>query len=128
MHQEASRSLVPTPSYSVVVAAIMRDAKGKLLSQHVDWPQPFKFIEPYDPGLHLSLDGDELTITCKRPLKGLVLSVMGAVDEVVWGDNCIDVVPGHPYTLRVTGLHMRDISVAYLGSERARQVKVHYIR
>ncbi|CAG8643305.1 11104_t:CDS:2 [Acaulospora colombiana] len=125
MHQQAAHELVPTPSYSVVVAAILRDTKGGLLSQYVDWPQPFKFIEPYDPELRFSLEVDRLMITCKRPVKGLVLSVADGVDEVAWSDNCIDVIPGHPYTLQVTGLHKQDIRVAYLGSERATPVKVH---
>ncbi|PVG02964.1 glycoside hydrolase [Serendipita vermifera] len=128
MHQSAAHALVPTPSYSVVVAAILRDAHGQVLSQHVDWPQPFKFIEPYDPELHLSLEVDRLTVTCKRPVKGLVLSVAGGADEAVWSDNCIDVIPGRPYTLQVTGLHKRDVKVAYLGSERARPVKSTFIK
>jgi beta-mannosidase len=114
-----SASIIPTPSHSVVIAAFLRDDIGAVLAQFVNWPEPLKFIEPRDPKIHLTLEGDVLIVNVEHPVKGLVFSVQGGEDDVVWSDNCIDVVPKHAYTLEVTGLQGRPISVAYLGHEKA---------
>lgn len=110
---------IPTPSYSVVVAAFLLDGSGNLLSQCVNWPEPLMFIKPRDPHIALGLENDLLTVNVEYPVKGLVLSVEGGEDEIVWSDNCIDVVPNHPYKLTISGLRDRTIQMAYLGHERA---------
>lgn len=123
-YQEANGSRIPTPSHSVVYAAFLRSSAGDTLCQYIDWPQPFKFLEPRDPGLQISLNNEEMTIKVTYPVKGLVFSVPGDEDGVSWSDNCVDVIPGYPYTLKVTGIHGREIQVAYLGREKAQLIQV----
>lgn len=114
-----SAPMIPTPSHSVVVAAFLSDDNDRVLAQYVNWPEPLKFIEPRDPKVCLTLEADLLAVKVEYPVKGLVLSVEGGDDDVVWSDNCIDVVPNHPYTLKVSGLQGRSILMAYLGQEKA---------
>ncbi|KAG8785886.1 hypothetical protein FRC20_010933 [Serendipita sp. 405] len=110
---------VPHPSCSVAIGAFIRDREGRLLSQHIDWPQPYKFLRPCDPQVTVVLDGERLVVRVLAPVKGLVLSVPGGEDDVIWSDNCLDVVPDHPYEVTVKGLRGRAIYAAYLGRERA---------
>lgn len=119
-YQQEESPRIPHPSYSVVYAAFLtKPETGELLSQHIDWPQPLKFIEPRDPDIRLELSGNLIIVSVEYPVKGLVLSVPGREDEVRWSDNCIDILPGYPYKLQATGIAGRPIHAAYLGREKA---------
>ncbi|KIM32355.1 glycoside hydrolase family 2 protein [Serendipita vermifera MAFF 305830] len=123
-YQDDPTPRLPTPSCSVVVAAFLHDSSGRFIAQHVNWPHPFKFIEPRDPEIHARLKEDELTISVKHPVKGLFLSAPGNEDDVSWSDNGFDVVPGYPYQIHVSGANGRQIHVAYLGREKAKPLTI----
>lgn len=109
---------IPTPSRSVVMAATLRDQDGRVVSQCVDWPQPFKFIQPQDPRLTAVLRQNVLEVQAERPVKGLFLSVDGGEDDVIWSENGLDIVPGYTASITITGLKGRTINAAYLGCEK----------
>ncbi|KAG8831247.1 hypothetical protein FRC17_003443 [Serendipita sp. 399] len=115
---------VPHPSCSVLVAAFIRNLEGKLLSQQIDWPQPYKFLPIRDPQIAATLSGETLVLRVGAPVKGLVLSVPGGEDDVWWSDNGFDVIPGYPYELTVKGLRGRTIHASYLGGERASPLRI----
>lgn len=58
----------------------------------------------------------------KRPVKGLVLSVVKGEGEVRWSDNALDVMPGDPQTVVARGLKGEKIFVAYMGNEHGKEV------
>ncbi|EJT97015.1 glycoside hydrolase [Dacryopinax primogenitus] len=110
----------PTLSASIIVSARLVDVESKeILSRYVDWPQPFKLIDFPDPILSVRVDGDEVKVDVRHPVKGLWLDVAGETDTVQWSDNAIDVVPGDPQTLKATGLNGRALVAQYLGKEKA---------
>ena len=56
-------------------------------------------------------------LSAQRPVKGVVLEVEG--EDVKWGDQAIDLVPGDPQTVKVTGLKGRPVKVRFLGDHTA---------
>jgi len=114
-----------TPSYSVIVGVQLLDpASGVVIARYADWPQPYRHTDYPDPGLNVEVRGEEVEVSVKRPVKGLVLSVEddGAGEEVKWSDNALDVLPGWSQTVRAIGLRDRGVRVAYMGRERATRV------
>jgi len=90
------------------------------LSQELpfDRPEPFKFIDfppREDLGLQVEIDkdGETVTLSCCKPIKGIVLDVEG--DYVQWSDQAIDLVPGDPQTVRGVGLRGRQVKTRFLG-------------
>jgi len=117
---------VPTPSHTVVVAASIVDVStGELLAKTVDWPQPYKSLDPPLPRFEMELDVGKtdgtqvIKLSADRPVKGVLLSVEGGEDDVRWSDNGFDVVPGHAERIVVKGRRGRPLRVAYLGAEKA---------
>ena len=120
---------VPTPSHSVVVAASIVDVStGEVLAKTVDWPQPYKRLDPPKPNFKIELDevgadGTQvIKLSADRPVKGVLLSVEGDEDDLRWGDNGFDVIPEHTEHTVVKGLRGRPLRVAYLGAEKAQAV------
>lgn len=81
-------------------------------------PEPFKFI--HFPSVHdvdirtvVGVDGESVTLSSKKPVKGIVLDVDG--EDVRWSDQAVDLVPGDPQTITANGLKGRPIKVRYLG-------------
>ena len=118
--------VVPTSSHSVVVAASIVDVStGEVLAKTVDWPQPYKHLEPSRPVFKMGLDAvatdgtQGVKVSADRPVKGVLLSVEGGEDDVRWSENGFDVIPGHTERIVVKGLRGRPLRVAYLGSEKA---------
>ncbi len=117
---------VPTPSHSVVVAASIVDVStGEVLAKTVDWPQPYKSLNPPSPGFKMELDAvttdgtQVIKLSADQPVKGVLLSVEGGEDDVRWTENGFDVIPGHTERIVVHGLRGRPLRVAYLGAEKA---------
>lgn len=63
-------------------------------------------------GLKISAQGDSVTLSVRKPIKGLVLDVDGA--DVKWGDQAIDLVPDDPQTVSAVGLNGRAVKTWYL--------------
>ncbi|KAJ6544339.1 glycoside hydrolase [Mycena capillaripes] len=115
-----------TTTHSVVVGARLLDPDtGAVLARFADWPQPFRFVEPAllrDPGLKVDVDAQtgEVKLSAERPVKGLWLSVAGGEGpDVKWSDNALDVMPGDPQVVVAQGLAGREVTVAFLGREKA---------
>jgi beta-mannosidase len=58
-------------------------------------------------------DGETVHISCKKPIKGLVMDTDG--EEPTWSDQALDVFPGDPQVVRTVGLNGREILVRFLG-------------
>jgi beta-mannosidase len=122
--------LAPTPpgvqrveldrTHTVIVHALLRNpSSAEVIARATNWPEPLKHLDPVDPGLQLTVAGEEdVTISVQKPVKGLVLDVEGD-ERVKWSDNAIDVMPGDPQTVRARGLGQGKVTVAYLGAERS---------
>ena len=85
-------------------------------------PEPFKYIhfpdvKDLDFKITPGAGGDTIVLSTERPMKGIVLDVEG--DEVRWGDQAIDLVPGDPQTVKVIGLNGRPVKARFLGDGTA---------
>jgi beta-mannosidase len=67
--------------------------------------------------VEVAKDGETVTLTSKKPIKGLVLDVEG--EDVKWSDQAIDLVPDDAQIVSVKGLRGRDIKVRFLGDGTA---------
>ena len=105
-----------------VVAAYLIE-NGKQVARYVNWPDPLKYVQLQTPR-HLKVelshgdDGDAVEISAEVPVKGMALEA--GDDEVVFEDNCVDVVPEEVVRIGVKGLERgkeleRKIGVRYLG-------------
>lgn len=86
-------------------------------------PEPFKYISfPPVHSLGLSVkvlpDGESVEVSTAKPIKGLVLDVAQG-EEVKWGDQAIDLVPGDPQVITGKGLKGREVKVRFLGDGAA---------
>lgn len=85
-------------------------------------PEPFKYIKfpaVHDLGLKVTTgsDGESVTLSTQKPIKGLILDVDG--EDVRWSDQAIDLVPDDPQTISAIGLSKREIKVRFLGDGTA---------
>ncbi|KAF8812399.1 glycoside hydrolase family 2 protein [Phlegmacium glaucopus] len=103
---------------NIVVSARLLDENKNVMGRYSNWPEPFKFID-FPPLEELGLqvetgkDGETVTLSCCKPIKGIVLDVEG--DYVQWSDQAIDLVPGDPQTVRGVGLGGRQVKTRFLG-------------
>jgi hypothetical protein len=86
------------------------------LSSTANWPEPWKYIQFPDAGLKIDTaeDGETLTLSCSRPIKGVILDVedrsTDATDgEVKWSDQAIDLMPGDHQKVVAKGLKGRKV-------------------
>ncbi|KAF7301631.1 Glycoside hydrolase family 2 protein [Mycena indigotica] len=108
-------SQVPRP---IVVSARLIDRDGNVLGRYSNWPEPFKFINfPADTAIKVEVDGEQVTLSTNRPVKGVVLDVEGT--DVKWSDQAVDLVPGDPQQIRARGLDGRKVLLRYLGDGSA---------
>ena len=85
-------------------------------------PEPFKYIhfpDVKDLGLTITPvdDGESVALSTQRPIKGILLEVEG--EEVKWGDQAFDLVPGDPQIIKATGLRGRTVKARFLGDGTA---------
>jgi beta-mannosidase len=105
LHAGASASVetvAPLPSFDEPVVAELRaldPQDGRELARDCAWTEPFKFYRLGGARLDIYRDGDGLSLSTDRPVKGLWLQAQGAV----LADNFIDLVPGAPRRVAVTG-------------------------
>ncbi|KAI0068656.1 glycoside hydrolase family 2 protein [Artomyces pyxidatus] len=107
---------------TIVVSARLRDLNGHILGRYSNWPEPFKYIhfpDVKDLGFKITtLDGGEsVELSTQRPIKGIVLDVEG--EDVKWGDQAIDLVPGDPQVVTAVGLKGRTVKARFLGDGSA---------
>ncbi|WVQ80709.1 hypothetical protein IAT38_002814 [Cryptococcus sp. DSM 104549] len=103
----------------IVVQARLVDEHGHVLARHSNWPEPYKFLRfptAEQVGLEVVVDGDEVTLRGKQPVKGVVLDVKDG-KEVRWNDQAIDLMPGDEQVVEGKGLAGREVVVTYLGQD-----------
>ena len=66
----------------------------------------------------MGTDETSVTLSTKRPIKGVILDVDGEQDAQ-WSDQAIDLVPDDPQTVDVKGLAGRKVLARYLGDGTA---------
>jgi beta-mannosidase len=81
-------------------------------------PEPFKFIKfPAVPELGLEFtvgpNGESVQFSCQKPVKGMILDVEG--EDCQWSDQCLDLFPGDPQTVKAAALKGRKVKVRFLG-------------
>lgn len=109
-----TRSDVPK---AIVVSARLFDGDD-VIARYSNWPEPFKFIRFPSPEqlgfkIELSQDGEAVTLSTQKPMKGIVLDAEG--EDVKWSDQAIDLVPDDPQTISAIGLQGRKVKARYLG-------------
>jgi beta-mannosidase len=76
---------------------------NQVVSTHVDWPQPYKYLSFDDRGLRVNLSESrsQISISVLKPVKGLIFDERPGL----WfSDNGLDIVPGEEYSVDVQGL------------------------
>ncbi|KAF7355273.1 Beta-mannosidase B [Mycena sanguinolenta] len=102
----------------IIVSARLIAESGEVLARYSNWPEPFKFINfPPDTAVKATVDGESVTLSANRPVKGIVLDVEGP--EVQWSDQAIDLVPDDPQVVQAVGLNGREVKMRYLGDGTA---------
>ena len=99
-----------------VVAAYLY-VEGTQIARYVNWPEPLKYVHLQKPK-HLEAivtrDGKSVELSSEVPVKGVALECED--DEVVFGDNLVDVVPGEVVTISLKGASKGSkIETRYLG-------------
>jgi beta-mannosidase len=99
-----------------VVAAYLYE-EGTQIARYINWPEPLKYVHLQKPK-HLEAivtrDGKSVELSSEVPVKGVALECED--DEVVFGDNLVDVVPGEVVTISVKGASKASkIETRYLG-------------
>jgi beta-mannosidase len=99
-----------------VVAAYLYE-EGTQIARYINWPEPLKYVHLQKPK-HLEAiitrDGKSVELSSEVPVKGVALECED--DEVVFGDNLVDVVPGEVVTISVKGASKGSkIETRYLG-------------
>ncbi|VDC02568.1 unnamed protein product [Peniophora sp. CBMAI 1063] len=112
-------SEVPRP---IIISARLFDSDGSVLARYANWPEPFKYLHfppVKDLGLKITVgaDGESVELSASRPIKGIILDVEG--EDAKWSDQAIDLVPGDPQTVKVTGLKGRQVKARFLGDGTA---------
>lgn len=64
-------------------------------------------------------DGESVRLSTDRPIKGIVLDVEEGSEEVKWGDQAIDLVPGDAQVVSAVGLKGRAVKARFLGDGSA---------
>jgi beta-mannosidase len=100
----------------VVAAYIFED--GEQVARYVNWPEPLKYThlqKPTQLTATVSEDGTKVGLTAEVPVKGV--AVYCESDDVVFDDNCVDLVPGETVHIGVRGLQKEQdqLTLRYLG-------------
>ena len=100
----------------IVVAAYLFQ-EGKQIARYINWPEPLKYVHLQKPK-HLtadvSRDGKTVDVSAEVPIKGVALECED--DDVKFGDNLVDIVPGEVVSISVIGANKgTKIETRYLG-------------
>ncbi|KAM5540332.1 hypothetical protein V8D89_005790 [Ganoderma adspersum] len=111
------------PNTIIVSARLLDIDDGSVLGRYSNWPEPFKYVHfppPAELGFAATVgaDGASVTLSAKRPIKGIILDVDGEQDAQ-WSDQAIDLVPDDPQTVVVQGLGDRTVRARFLGDGSA---------
>ncbi|KAL8732792.1 MAG: hypothetical protein Q9181_003830 [Wetmoreana brouardii] len=106
---------------TVVVARLLDPRDGRVIARSVNWPEPLKHVPfPQPKKLRVDIvgnekDGNAIEVEADCLVKAFALEAND--DDVVFEDNCIDLVPSETIWIGVKGLdvgHEHRLSVRYL--------------
>lgn len=118
--QPTRTSLGQTPKPIVVQTRLFDTETNEVLARYSNWPEPWKYlIFPEDVGLTIQVKGEEVRLSCKKPIKGVVLDTKNAEGEVKWSDQGIDLFPGDEQVIFAKGLEGREVVARYMGDGSA---------
>ncbi|KAK8844526.1 hypothetical protein IAR55_006372 [Kwoniella newhampshirensis] len=107
-----------TPEPIVVQARLYDPANlDTVVSRYSNWPEPWKYLTFPNPNLKVKVNGDQVELSCDKPIKGIVLDVEG--DECEWSDQAVDLFPGDTQIVEAKGLKGREVITRYLGDGTA---------
>ncbi|KAI1633483.1 beta-mannosidase [Biscogniauxia mediterranea] len=89
---------------TVVAAYLVEPGSGDQLARYVNWPEPLKYLHlarPRELSARLSPDAASVEIGAEVPVKGLAVETED--EDVAFGDNLVDVVPGETVRIPVSG-------------------------
>lgn len=99
------------------VVAVYFWQSGRQVARYVNWPEPLKYVHlqaPKDLRVEMSQDGRTIEISAEVPAKGVAVEC--GDDEVSFGDNLLDVVPGEVLSITVKGANKETrFETRYLG-------------
>ncbi|THY91566.1 putative beta-mannosidase [Aureobasidium pullulans] len=100
----------------VLAARIWIDGEESAISRDIDWPQPLKYLNMDDRGVKVVYDNGKITVSSKKPTKGLVFEER---EGVLVNDSAVDIVPGDEQIITVKGLKAGDAPLKwrYYGQE-----------
>jgi len=102
--------------FRIVVAAYLIE-DGTQIARYVNWPEPLKYVhlqKPKQLRAEIAEDGRFVEISSEVPVKGVALECED--EDVKFGDNLVDIVPGEVVYVAVTGAKKdTKIMVRYLG-------------
>lgn len=104
---------IPESGHPIIVSARLLK-EGKVVARFVDWPQPLKYLTFERSCATITVNGETVTISSTAPIKALELFVEEA--DVIFDDNCLDVVPGDVQIVTVRGLGDNKLQWRHLGS------------
>jgi len=100
---------------TVVAAYLFQD--GRQIARYINWPEPLKYVHLQKPKrlqANLSSDGKSVDISAEFQVKGEALE--SEDDDVIFGDNLVDIVPGEIVSISVKGAKKdTKIGTRYLG-------------
>jgi beta-mannosidase len=97
--------------HTIFLVRIMKE--GKVIARFADWPQPLRHLDLPNPPVKVAARGDQIYISSPLPVKGVVFDV--DYDEIVFDDNCIDIMPDDDQVIHAKGLNGRSVSFMHLG-------------
>ncbi|KAL8658572.1 MAG: hypothetical protein Q9226_000906 [Calogaya cf. arnoldii] len=102
-----------TAARMVFAAYLINPNDGQIIARSINWPEPLKYSHfPAPKNLRVDIvrakdtdTGHTIEIQCDVPVKGFVLEVSDAEKhDIVFEDNCIDLVPDEVVRIGVKGL------------------------
>ena len=131
-HVEQSTSLLPNQSTEVwsetdysspdlldtVISVLYSLPNGETMRSAANWPRPLKYIDFSNRELTFTVNGEEVSITADKPVRGVILDIAGDDDsELEWSDNGLDVMPGDMVKVTAKGLNGRTVKVNWYGND-----------
>lgn len=118
--QPVRKSDAEVPKPIVVQARLIDSETNEVLARYSNWPEPWKYLTFPDPKLSITVKGDQVTLRCEKPIKGVILDLEDrSGEEVKWSDQAIDMFPGDEQVLEAKGLKGRGIKARYIGDGSA---------
>ena len=106
---------------TLTVAYLDESSTGLNIARSVNWPEPLKYVPFQRPTkLETEVTAGAVVLRSEVPVKGVMLEMENATDQVKWHDNGFDLLPGDLVVIRAEGLEEEDagkVKIRYMGCE-----------